>query len=65
MEVNGLNTLEDLNVIHLGSYDVLIGMEWLNTHWAILDCYNNTYTCLYEEGNIVTTKGINRLISLR
>ena len=63
--MNGLNTLEYLNVIPLGSYDVLIGMDWLTTHRVVLDCYNKTYTCLDEEGNRVTVKGIHRPISLR
>ena len=63
--MNGLKYLAYLNIIPLGSYDVLIGMEQLNTHQGILGCYNKTYTCLDEEGNIVTTKGINRLIYLR
>ena len=63
--MNGLKTSADLNVIPLGSYDALIGMHWSNTHWPILDCYNKTYTCLYEEGNQETVKGIHILIYLR
>jgi hypothetical protein len=27
MHMNGLSTREDLNIIHLGSYDYLIGMD--------------------------------------
>ena len=56
LEINGLNTFTILNVIALGSYDALIGMDWLTTHRVILDCYNKTYTCLYEKGNKVTIK---------
>ena len=63
--MNSLNTLSYLNVIPLSSYNVLIGMEWLTTHQAILDCYNKTCTCLYVEGNKVTIKGIYRPIYLR
>ena len=63
--MNGLKTSADLNVISLGSYDVLISMDWLTTHQAILDCFNKTYACLDEEGNIVTIKGIHKPISLR
>jgi hypothetical protein len=29
MNMNGLNTRENLNIIPLGSYDFLIGMDWL------------------------------------
>jgi hypothetical protein len=29
MDMNGLNTREDLNIFSLGSYDCIIGMDWL------------------------------------
>ena len=51
LEINGVKTFADLNIIPLGSYDVFIGMDWLDAHHAILDCHNKTYTCLDEEGN--------------
>ena len=38
MNLNGLRTVADLNVLPLGSYHVLIGMDWLESHYAILDC---------------------------
>jgi hypothetical protein len=51
MDMNGLSTREDLNILPLGSYDCLIGMDWLDQHHAILDCHNKAFTCLDEEGN--------------
>ena len=51
LEMNGMKTFVELNIIPLGSYDVLIGMYQLDAHHAILDCHNKTYTCLDEEGN--------------
>jgi hypothetical protein len=30
MDMNGLSTREDLNILLLGSYDCLIGMDWLD-----------------------------------
>jgi hypothetical protein len=48
--MNGVNTIVDLNIIPLGSYDVLIGMDWLDVHHVVLDCHNKTFTCLDEEG---------------
>ena len=42
----GLVTCVDLNVLPLGSYDVLIGMDWLEAHRVKLDCYNKTFECL-------------------
>ena len=62
--MKGLKTFEYLNIVPLGSYDVLNGMDWLDAHHAILDCYNKTYNCLDEEGNQVKAEDIIRLISL-
>ena len=50
LSMNGLNTFSYLNIIPLGFYDVLIGMDWLDTHQVVLDCYNKTFTYLNEEG---------------
>jgi hypothetical protein len=49
MDMNGLNTRGDLNIFPLGSYDYLIGMDWLDQHHAILDYHNKEFTCLDEE----------------
>ena len=38
--MNGLITCVSLNVLLLDSYDVLIGMDWLEAHRVKLDCYN-------------------------
>ena len=62
--MNGMKNFVDLNIMPLGSYDVLINMDWLDAHHAILDFHNKTYTCLDEEGNQVTVEGIPRPISL-
>jgi hypothetical protein len=51
INMNGFNTKGDFNIILLGSYDNLIGMDWLEKHHAILDCYNKCLTCHDEEGN--------------
>ena len=41
--MNGLVTYVYLNVLPLGSYDVLIGMDWLEAHRVKLDCYNKLH----------------------
>ena len=63
--MDGLLTCADLNVLPLGSYDVLIGMDWLEAHREKLDCYNKTFECLDEEGNLRVVKGIQKVISRR
>ena len=65
MDMNGLSTKYDLNIIPLGSYNFLIGMDWLDQHHVVLDFYNKLFTCLDEEGNLRTTQGIPRVVNIR
>jgi hypothetical protein len=51
INMNGITTKADLNIIPLGSYDFFIGMDWLENHCVVLDCHNKLFTCIYEEGN--------------
>jgi hypothetical protein len=37
VDMNGLSTKVELNIIPLGSYDCLIGMDWLDQHHALLN----------------------------
>jgi hypothetical protein len=48
--LNGLNTNDDINIITLGPYDILIGMDWLDKYHAVLDCHRKTLTCLDGDG---------------
>ena len=54
----GQVTYEYLNGLPSGSYDILMRMDWLEAHRAKLDCYNKTFACLDEEGNLRVVKGI-------
>jgi hypothetical protein len=51
VDMKGMSTKAELNILPLGSYDCLIGMDWLDQHHALLDCRNKRFTCLDEEGN--------------
>ena len=62
--MGGLATYANLNVLPLGSYDVLIVMDWLEAHRVKLNCYNKTFECMDEEGNPVVVKGIPKVISV-
>ena len=35
-----------LNVLPLGSYDLLIGMDWLEKHRVMVNCFDKTFTCI-------------------
>ena len=63
--MNGLVTCIDMNVLPLGSYDVLIGMDWLEAHMVKLDYYNKTFECMDEEGNPTVVRGIRKVIYVR
>jgi hypothetical protein len=40
IDMNGLNTKADLNILPLGSYDFIIGMDWLDQHHTLLEYHN-------------------------
>ena len=49
----------------LGSNDVLIGMDWLEQQRVVLSCFDKTFTCLNNEGEMVTVKRIPRKTTIR
>ena len=63
--LDGLVTYADLNVLPLGSYDILIRMDWLELHKINIDCYNKNFECLDEELNLKVVKGIAKVICVR
>jgi hypothetical protein len=44
VDMKGLGTKDELNILPLGPYDYLIGMDWLDQHHAILDYRNKEFT---------------------
>jgi hypothetical protein len=65
MDMNGMSTKADLNIIPLGSYDCFIGMDWLDQHDVVLDYYNKAFTLLDEEGNLRSVQGIPRVVTIK
>jgi hypothetical protein len=65
VEMNGLLTRVNLNILPLGSYDALIGMDWLTTHKVKFGFYNKTFDCIDDEGNPILVKDTLRTISIR
>jgi hypothetical protein len=63
--VDGFPTQSTLNILPLGSYDLLIGMDWLSTYKTKLDCYHKTLECDNEEGIKTNLQGIQNPISVR
>jgi hypothetical protein len=62
--MNELRTQIDLNILPLGSYDVLIGMDGLEKFKVVLDCYNKSFTCVHERGSIINIKGLSRPVNV-
>ena len=63
--MNQFETYVKLNVLLLGSYDVLIGMDWLEQLRVVLNFFDKTFTCLNNEGEMVIVKGIPRKTTIR
>jgi hypothetical protein len=52
-------------VTTLGAYDLIIGMDWLEAHRALVDCFAKRVLCVDDEGRIVEIQGVQRRVSLR
>ena len=49
-ELNGMPTTTHLNVLPLGSYNMILGMHWLHIHRTKVDCYNKAIEYLDDNG---------------
>ena len=63
--MNQLETWVKLNVLPLGSYDILIEMDCLEKHQVILKFFQKTFTCLKKEGERTIVIGIPRKIYVK
>eukprot|EP00253_Pinus_taeda_P007269 PITA_07269 len=59
------SVVADLNVLPLGSYDVLIGMDWLERHWSLVDCKTKVIYYKDQNGHRKETQGIQRPVQIR
>jgi hypothetical protein len=58
-------TRVNLCIMILGSYDVVIGMDWLESHEAILNCKTKRLILVDDEGQRRVIVGRNQGVSLR
>jgi predicted aspartyl protease len=63
--LDGQNIKTHLNILPLGSYDMIIGMDWLEQHKAVLDCYTKILSYKDDFGAFRTAQGIPKLVSVR
>ena len=59
--MDGLVTWVYLNVLPLGSYEIVIKNDFSKAHRENIDCYNKTFECLDEEGNLRVVKGFPKV----
>jgi len=52
-------------VTALGTYDLVIGMDWLEAHQAWVNCYGKIILCINDEAETIQIQGIKRKVSLR
>ena len=60
---NDLDTLVNLNILLLGSYDILIGMDWLESHKDVIDYLHKFFSSVDEEDKYHTMNEIYRPLS--
>ena len=58
-------TFVQVNVLPLGSYDILIGMDWLDQHRVVLNCFDKTFTFINNDGKLISVKGIPKKTAVR
>ena len=63
--MNQLETSVKLNVLSLGSYDVLIGIDLLEQHRVVLNYFDKTFNYLNNAGKTVIVKGIPKKTTIR
>ena len=54
-----------MNVLPLGSCDMIIGMDWLANYKVILNCFDKTFTSVDEDQIVRKVEGVIKHVSLR
>ena len=65
VNLNGFPTRVNLNILSLGLYDILIGMDWLEQNHVMLDFLHMSILCTDSQGNQVKIQGIPKKVSVR
>lgn len=63
-ELNGMSTSMHINVLPLGSYNMLLGMDWLYLHRNKVDCYQKDIESLHENGEQIILQGKKKVTSV-
>ena len=63
--IGNVSTKMKLYTTTLGSYDLIVGMDWLESHRALVDCYEKKVFGNNDFGEPIVIEGRKRDISLR
>ena len=55
----------NLNVLPRGSYDMIIGMDWLEKCNVLLNCFDKTFTYVAEDKIVRKVIGFSKPVSLK
>jgi len=65
INIDGQSTNIYLNILLLGSYDLIMGMDWSEKHNVILNCYENSLIYIDENNTVKMIQRIKKPISVR
>ena len=63
--MNDFCTHVNVDILPLRSYDLLIGMDWLDEHKVVLNSFDKRFTCIDDNGDNIKVKGIPRKVTIR
>jgi hypothetical protein len=63
--LDGQNIRTNMNILPLGSYDMIIMMDWLEQHREVLDCYTKILSYKNNFDTVRKTQGIPKPVSVR
>ena len=63
--LNDFITRVNVNILTLGSYDMLIGMNSLEEDNVLLNCFDKTFIYIDNNGNNIKVKGIPRKVTIK
>ena len=64
LEIGDQQLNMDLNILPFGSYDVLLGMDWLEKHWNLVDCKEMIIYYRVQGGTRKEIQGIKKPLQL-
>ena len=63
--MNDFHMHVNVNILSSGSYYLLIGIDWLEEHKVVLNCFDKTFTYTDDNGDNIKVKRIPRKMAIR